>query len=116
MYQKDILIHYRNPKNAHDIDNITASAERNNSMCGDHIQAVYFSSDGVTITDISFKAVGCAICTASASMLSEKVKGLDIDKAKELKIADFNALRGVTGSRVKCASLAFEVLGDLLNE
>ena len=126
LYQEIILDHYKKPRNAGQIEQPTCSAQGDNPLCGDKI-AVTVKVSGDRVEDIRWKGAGCAISTASASLMSEAVKG----KSK----ADFAALfekfhAMVTGKgpsdgleklevfsgvseypvRVKCASLAWHTM------
>ena len=126
LYQEIILDHYKKPRNAGLIEQPSCSAHGDNPLCGDKI-AVTVKMKGDTLEDIRWRGAGCAISTASASLMSEAVKG----KTK----AEFNALfekfhAMVTGTgpsdgldklevfsgvsefpvRVKCASLAWHTL------
>ena len=126
LYQEIILDHYKKPRNAGQLEEPTCSASGDNPLCGDKL-AVSVKTKGDLLEDIRWKGAGCAISTASASLMSEAVKGkskADIDKL----FAKFHAM--VTGKgpsdgleklevfsgvsefpvRVKCASLAWHTL------
>lgn len=129
LYQEIILDHYKRPRNFGTLDNADAVAEEENPYCGDHI-VVHIKTDGEKITDIRFSGKGCAISQASASMMTEKVKGMRLEEAlrfaedfrkmmrgekpfpPEGELEDLDALRGVREFpvRVKCATLAWELL------
>jgi len=129
LYQEIILDHYKRPRNFGTLENADAVAEEENPYCGDHI-LVHLKTDGEHITEIRFAGRGCAISQASASMMTEKVRGMRLDEAlkfaedfrqmmrgekpfpPEGELEDLDALRGVREFpvRVKCATLAWELL------
>src|SRR5215467_10971344 len=74
LYQQVILDHCKHPRNFHDLPAATCSAQGHNPLCGDQLK-LYLSMDGDTIQDISFMGSGCCISKASASLLTETVKG-----------------------------------------
>jgi len=74
LYQEMILDHYKRPRNYHKLDGASHSAEGHNPLCGDRI-TIYLLVENDKITDICFEGSGCAICTASASVMTEMLKG-----------------------------------------
>jgi nitrogen fixation protein NifU and related proteins len=134
LYQDIILDHGRHPRNFHALDKPTHLARGHNPLCGDRV-TVYLAVDGDKIADVSFEGRGCAISTASSSLMTEVLKGKTIGEARRL-FAEFHArvtggapeglpealeedaerLEPLTGvkaypARVKCATLpwhAFE--------
>lgn len=110
MYRELILDHYKHPRNFGHLDRADASSEAYNATCGDkmRIEIKYTS----TIEDIRFSGEGCAISQASASMLTEKVKGMSRKQVQKLSRIDIEEMLGttLTPSRVKCATLPLEVL------
>jgi len=74
LYQQVILDHGRKPRNFHAIDDASGRAEGFNPLCGDRV-TVYLKRDDGHIADAAFTGSGCAICTASASMMTQVVKG-----------------------------------------
>jgi len=115
MYREIILDHYKHPRNAGHLPHATAAAHAYNATCGDKI-TMEIKIDNNKISDIRFSGTGCAISQASASMLTEKVKGMKITDVKNLKTDDImNMLETtLTPSRVKCATLPLEVLTKAL--
>ena len=127
LYQEIILDHSRNPRNFGTMENPDKSAYGNNPLCGDQV-TVFLSLEGDKLLDTSFDARGCAISIASASMMTEMVKGKSIDHAKELfekftslvtgdtdppgELADLETLSGVKDfpTRVKCATLSWHAM------
>ncbi len=110
LYRELILDHYKNPRNFGTLDHFDATAEAYNATCGDKMRIeIKFKS---VIEDIRFSGEGCAISQASASMLTEKVKGMSATQVQKLSFQDVQEMLGValTPSRVKCATLPLEVL------
>lgn len=126
LYQATVLDHSRNPRNFRRIDPADRRAEGNNPLCGDRI-TLYLHLDDDRIDDAAFEASGCAICLASASMLTNMVRGRpiadvrgtmrDIDamfrgEKPGSDVGDAAALAGVRAypSRVRCALLPWRTL------
>lgn len=127
LYQQTILDHNRSPRNFRRLESANRSAEGNNPLCGDRIH-LYVQVDGDTIRDIAFQmppGAGCAISKASASLMTDAVKGKTIAAAEGMfqafrdmlaggadapgKLAAFSGVRAFP-SRIKCASLAWHAL------
>ena len=130
LYQEIILDHNKHPHNAHAMDDATHSAEGHNPLCGDEIK-VFLKLEGDRIVDVSFVGEGCAISKASASLMTDRIKGKTLDELKaestfvreilnaeedpELdlgEVGDLAALSGVRQfpARIKCASLAWHAV------
>jgi nitrogen fixation NifU-like protein len=128
LYQELILEHYRRPRNYRRLAEANRSAEGFNPLCGDRLTLYLKVKDGV-IEDATFEGSGCAISTASASLLTESVKGRTEDEAQALsrnfhglvtqsdaeprpELGKLQALAGVRQFpvRVKCATLAWHTL------
>jgi len=110
-YRDYILDHYRNPRNFGTLEQSDAEAEDLNPLCGDQIRMQLKLDDGV-VEDVRFSGRGCAISQASASMLTEMVKGMKLsDVAKLSKEAVLeNVGIGISPTRMKCAMLGLRVL------
>ncbi len=127
LYQQVILDHNRNPRNFKRLESASRKSEGNNPLCGDRIQ-LYIQLDGDTISDIGFQmpqGAGCAISKASASLMTDAVKGKSRTDAESLfqafrdmlagganapgKLAAFSGVRAFP-SRIKCANLAWHAL------
>ena len=130
LYQEIILDHGKNPRNFGELDPHTHEAEGFNPLCGDQIRVQVRVSDG-KVDDLRFSGHGCAISTASASMMTQLVKGKSIadavglvDKFRKSMTEDGEAedmgelgcLSGVKEypNRVKCATLAWHALKSAL--
>lgn len=126
LYQATVLDHSRNPRNLRRIEPADRRAEGNNPLCGDRI-TLYLHLDDDRIDDAAFEASGCAICLASASMLTNMVRGRPIAAVRGTMrdvdamfrgetpggdIGDVAALAGVRAypSRVRCALLPWRTL------
>ncbi len=106
-----VLEHFRHPRNRGPLDGATASHEGANPLCGDRIRIQVRVSDG-SITDARFTADACAICIASASVLTEHVRGKSVREAGTVDLDWINrALEGKPpAGRVKCAVLPLDTL------
>lgn len=114
MYRELILDHYKHPRNFGHLDHVDASSEAYNATCGDkmRIEIQALAGKVKSIQDVRFSGEGCAISQASASMLTESIKGKSVDSIMKLTLEDVLVLLGteLTPSRVKCALLPLEVL------
>ncbi len=135
LYQEVILDHSKRPRNFHAIENADHRANGSNPLCGDKV-TIYVHLVGNRIEDISFQGSGCAISTASASLLTETLKGKTREEAQVLfeafhklvtgksvdsaggpplgKLAVFSGVSEFP-VRVKCASLAWHTLRSALD-
>ena len=134
LYKEVILDHYRTPRNKGHLDPHDVSLERNNPLCGDEIE-LFLRFDGDTLEGIAFDGKGCSISQASASMMTEKVKGIKIKDAIALAdsikammageedgdpsvLGDLVSLKGVVKYpvRIKCALLGWNTLLEALQD
>jgi nitrogen fixation protein NifU and related proteins len=128
LYQEVILDHNRRPRNFRAIDNASRTQEGFNPLCGDRL-TLYVKMDGDVITDVAFQGSGCAISKASASLMTEALKGKTVAEARTMfdrfhdmvtsspdapppDLGKLSVLSGVREfpTRVKCASLAWHTL------
>jgi nitrogen fixation NifU-like protein len=133
LYQEVILDHSRRPRNFGALDSANCSAEGHNPLCGDEIR-VAVRLDGDAITDVCFEGQGCAISTASASLMTESLKGKTRADAEQLfdrfhavltgeappdpaELGKLAVMGGVCEFplRVKCATLAWHTLRAALD-
>jgi nitrogen fixation protein NifU and related proteins len=136
LYQQVILDHNKKPRNFHKLENANYSAEGNNPLCGDQL-TVYLNLDNDQVKEVGFEGSGCAISKASASMMTQAVKGKTKEEVESL-FKEFHSM--VTGEldeetednslgnlkifagvrefpvRVKCASLPWHTLHAALNK
>jgi nitrogen fixation NifU-like protein len=109
-YREYILDHYKNPRNFGRLEAPTVSHEEDNPLCGDVVGIDLKVADG-KIEDVRFHGRGCAISQASASLLTERIKGLSLDEARKISKEDvFDELGiDISPARVKCALLSLKV-------
>jgi nitrogen fixation NifU-like protein len=130
LYQEVILDHHKKPRNFHKLENANRQADGYNPLCGDKL-SVYMQVENGVIRDIGFVGAGCAISTASASMMTESLKGKTESEARAVfdrfhelvtnhsgsrpdpatmgKLAAFSGVREYP-VRVKCATLAWHTM------
>lgn len=115
LYRDFILDHYRNPRNAGTLEAPDATFEDTNPLCGDKIRMDVKLHDGV-VSEVKFRGRGCAISQASASLLTEEVKGKTLAEVNRLSKEDVLANLGINISpaRLKCALLGLKVLKQAL--
>lgn len=132
LYKEVILDHYRAPRNKGRLEPHDVALERNNPLCGDEIE-LYVRFDGDSVDGIAFEGKGCSISQASASMMTEKIKGMDSKEAREVVesikrmmsgdeegdpqlLGDLISLKGVVKYpvRIKCALLGWNTLQEAL--
>jgi nitrogen fixation NifU-like protein len=128
LYQEVILDHNRRPHNFRAIASPTAQQEGYNPLCGDRL-TLYVTLDGDTVADVAFQGQGCAISKASASLMTDVLKGRTVAEARELfekfhamitsdpgtlpaDLGKLSVLGGVREfpTRIKCASLAWHTM------
>lgn len=129
LYQEILLEHNSKPRNFRHLEDPSETAEGYNPLCGDQITLYLKVEDGV-ITDVGFQGSGCAISRASASMMTQSVKGQTLEKAAQVSeafrqmmtdpdaeldydtLGDLESLAGVVEypTRIKCAVLAWHTL------
>lgn len=110
-YRDYILDHYRHPRNFGHLERVDAEAEDFNPLCGDEIRMELELEDGV-VKDVRFFGKGCAISQASASMLTEGVKGMKLENVAKISkdVVLENVGIGISPTRMKCAMLGLRVL------
>ncbi len=133
LYQDVIVDHNRSPRNFGMLDDADRSLEGYNPLCGDRL-VLFLNLDGDKISDIRFDGSGCAISVASASLMTEVMKGKTLEEAErifkdfhtlltaenpEIDIERFGKLAALAGvrdypTRIKCASLCWHTLHGLL--
>jgi nitrogen fixation NifU-like protein len=132
LYQEVIFDHNRNPRNFHALDDASHRADGHNPLCGDQLTVYARVEDGI-VQDVSFIGHGCAISTASASLMTEAVRGMTEDQVEALfrdihamlteahPDSDLGKLEVLSGvrefpSRVKCATLAWHTLHSAITQ
>jgi nitrogen fixation NifU-like protein len=114
MYREHILEHYKHPRNFGKLEPADIDHEEDNPLCGDDIRIMVKLGADDKVESIKFQGRGCAISQASASLLTERVKGLALDDVKKLSREDVVGMLGIPISpvRLKCALLSLVVLRD----
>ena len=136
LYQEVILDHSKRPRNRRGMDNASHQAVGHNPLCGDRA-TVYLHVEGDVVTDVSFEGSGCSISTASASMMTDALRGKTVTEVEALferfhelatsdpsraaevapelgKLAVFQGVHEFP-MRVKCASLAWHTMKSALD-
>ncbi len=129
LYRRVIMDHYSRPRNRGEFEDESVTINMNNPTCGDRIQLQLKIEDN-KISDVRFQGEGCSISMASASMMTEAIKGLEVEDAlkmaeifskmmqgeeydeEDLDLGDIEALQGVSKfpARIKCATLAWKAM------
>ena len=126
LYRSVIMDHYKHPRNKGELEDGTITIDMNNPTCGDEIRLMLDVKDNI-VDDVRFEGHGCSISMASASMMTEAVKGQTVDRALEMgnefskmmlgedytitdDMGDIEALSGVSQfpARLKCATLSWK--------
>ncbi len=134
LYQEVILDHNKRPRNFHALGNANRTAEGYNPLCGDRLSLSLRIDDGI-VTDAAFQGSGCAISKASASLMTDSIKGQPVEEVRDLfrrfhamvttppeqAVEDLGKLSALAGVRefpvrVKCASLAWHTLKAALDQ
>lgn len=134
LYRRVIMDHYKNPRNKGSIEDGALTIDMNNPTCGDRIHLTLQVEDGI-IQNAKFDGEGCSISMASASMMTQAVKGKKVEDALHLSTAfsemmlgkeyddsidmdDIEALNGVSKfpARIKCATLAWKAMEKGVSE
>ncbi|HMO50761.1 MAG TPA: SUF system NifU family Fe-S cluster assembly protein [Kiritimatiellia bacterium] len=134
LYQEIILDHYKHPRHFANIPDGEAMVDEENPTCGDHIK-LNATVNADCVASVKIECQGCAICTASSSMMAEKVTGRPVAEIRDLiarfndmmrggaelsdeELGDLVALKGVRNYplRVKCCTMAWHALGAALDQ
>ena len=137
LYQAVILDHNNNPRNYGKLTSANRHAEGVNPLCGDQVNVYFRLDEKAWVTEVGFEGRGCAICMASASIMTETVKHLNIVQADQYVTAfcclavgeksevvgqfDLSTLKVLAGvkaypARIKCATLAWHTARSALSE
>jgi nitrogen fixation NifU-like protein len=112
LYRDEILEHYRNPHNFGTLEQPTTVKEGANPLCGDRITLMLGIDDDGNVQDVAFTVLGCAISQASASMLTDEIKGkplTEIAKMGQQDVLDNLAIE-ISPARMKCEMLSLDTL------
>ncbi|CAN5474527.1 MAG: SUF system NifU family Fe-S cluster assembly protein [Chloroflexi bacterium] len=112
LYRDEILEHYRRPHNFGTLPEPDAVQEGSNPLCGDRITLMLGLGDSGTVEEVAFTGRGCAISQASASMLTDRIKGRPLSEVSTLGGQDVLDELGIeiSPARLKCALLSLETL------
>ena len=112
LYRDEILEHYRRPHNFGTLPSPDASYEGSNPLCGDRITLMLAISDEGRVEDVAFTGRGCAISQASASMLTDEIRGKPLSEVTALTNQDVLDTLGIeiSPARLKCALLSIDTL------
>jgi nitrogen fixation protein NifU and related proteins len=116
LYRDEILEHYRQPHNFGTLDDPDASYEGNNPLCGDRITMMLSLDDAGNVSDVAFSGRGCAISQASASLLTDEIRGRSAAEVAAMRNQDILDLLGIeiSPARLKCALLSLDTLQHAL--
>ena len=134
LYQEILLEHNNKPRNFRKVEDASTTAEGYNPLCGDQI-TLYLKVVGDTVEDVGFQGIGCAISRASASMMTQSIKGRSLDEARCIfdafhsmitrpdeepdydTLGDLETLSGVNEfpTRIKCAVLPWHTMRSALS-
>lgn len=128
LYRQVIMDHYKKPRNKGMLEDGSLTIDMNNPTCGDRIRLT-MKIEGNKVSDVKFDGDGCSISMSSASMMTQAIKGKDVDTAltmsqtfsemiqgkeysDEIDLGDIEALQGVSKfpARIKCATLAWKAM------
>ncbi|WP_226035944.1 Fe-S cluster assembly sulfur transfer protein SufU [Aquibacillus saliphilus] len=135
LYRQVIMDHYKNPRNRGALSDESLTIDMNNPTCGDRIQ-IHLQVNNGKVEDAKFEGEGCSISLSSASMMTQAIKGKNIDEAlkmskifsdmmlgeeideDEIDLGDIEALQGVSKfpARIKCATLAWKAMEKGIDE
>lgn len=132
LYQELIVDHSKRPRNFREVSDADRRADGHNPLCGDRV-TIYLKMEGDRIRDVAFRGSGCAISTASASLLTESLKGKTVGEAEKIFDNFHNLVTGAGESgpmgklavfsgvcdyptRVKCATLAWHTFHAALRD
>jgi nitrogen fixation NifU-like protein len=116
LYRDEILEHYRRPHNFGTLPNPDASYEGSNPLCGDRITLMLEIGDDGKVSDVAFTGRGCAISQASASLLTDEIRGkslTDLAKVGNQDVLDVLGIE-ISPARLKCALLSVDTLRHAL--
>lgn len=118
LYRDEILEHYRHPHNFGTLEQPDVSYEGSNPLCGDRITLMLDLDPQGTVSDVAFTGRGCAISQASASMLTDTLRGRTTEELRQLGKDDVLELLGIeiSPARLKCALLSLDTLQRALSE
>ncbi|MDO8572298.1 MAG: iron-sulfur cluster assembly scaffold protein [bacterium] len=118
LYKEHILEHYRNPHNKRELPYANIQGSASNPICGDDV-AIYINLSGEhRLIEVSFLGEGCVVSQAAGSMLTDKLRGMELRDVKLLSPGDIYSMLAVriSPARVNCALLSYEALSNGLKK
>ena len=117
MYNEKVMDHFTNPRNVGEIDNPSGVGEVGNPTCGDIMRiSIKVSDDGI-IEDVKFKTFGCGAAVATSSIVTEMVKGKNLDEALQItNKAVAEELGGLPPQKMHCSNLAADALHKAIED
>lgn len=115
IYAEEIIAHYEHPHNKGELKNPSISMHEFNPTCGDDM-TIYLDISGNRVKDVKFSGSGCAISMASASMLTDLIKGKSISEIEKMGLGTVIELLGIDPgpARLKCATLSLKTLKEAI--
>ena len=112
LYREQILDHYKKPRNWGELDDADYEFEDTNPLCGDVLKVQLKVDDHGVVDDLRFSGAGCAISQASASLVSDEIRGMKVDDVVRMDRDAVLELLGIdiSATRMKCAMLSLKVL------
>lgn len=115
-YTTKVIEHFKNPHNQGQLKDADAVGEAGNPVCGD-VMKIYLKVQDNKIEDVKFETLGCAAAIAVSSVLTDIVKGMEIDKALKLKKDEIvKELGGLPAPKIHCSMLGLEALKEAINK
>ncbi|OGD79608.1 SUF system NifU family Fe-S cluster assembly protein [Candidatus Collierbacteria bacterium RIFOXYB1_FULL_49_13] len=115
-YRDELLDHWHHPQNKGKLESPSAKALVSNSSCGDEIELMVKVKEGV-VTDVAFEGNGCALSTAAASMLTERIRGMRVEEVANLGEKEVIEMMGeVNPGRMKCVTLPLLAVKELVEK
>lgn len=116
MYSEKVMDHFSNPRNVGEVDNPSGTGMVGNPACGDIMKLTIKVEDNI-ITDVKFKTFGCGAAIATSSMVTELVKGKNLDEAERISNATVaEALDGLPPVKMHCSNLAADALRSAIED
>lgn len=116
MYSKEVMEHFKNPKNVGEIKDADGIGKVGNPVCGD-VMWVYIKVENNRIKEIGFKTMGCVAAIATSSMITELAKGKTLEEAKKITRDDVaEELGGLPAIKMHCSNLAADALRNAIED
>ena len=117
MYTEKVMDHFSNPRNVGELDNASGVGEVGNPTCGDIMRISIKVNEDKVIEDVKFKTFGCGAAIATSSMVTEMVKGKNLDEALKItNAAVAEALGGLPPAKMQCSNLAADALHKAIED